>query len=191
MTAADTIQLEQSRSRRLTQVDIDGFVAAGVPPLALAQSWAGDFAAIGHDRVVFEQRTGRFEFARNVSSAVGGEEAFTLALFDAAGDPSDVVAVWPERPTSLWLGRVAMLGEEQVRMLRFGEPLDVHETFLDWLRADRRGVVILHARRAAGILDGVQLRASSAEYARRLRTTLVRPAPPIEVRAEAVAVRAA
>lgn len=176
---------EHAQARRLNQRDIDGLLAEGVPPLALARSWCGDFAFIGKERAAFDDM-GRFEFERH--HPAGAVNVYTVLAFDTFGEPADIFAFRPGQH-GLWLGAVDMLGQEQVLLPRIGDDaLDVHADVVAWLRAERRGVVILNHKRAAGLLHlAPPLRVASVEHGRQLRHALTIDAPRIVVRLEPVA----
>ena len=106
-----------------------------------------------------------------------------MPLLDEFARPADILAGDPAGPLGLWLGQVAMIGQEQIQLSRLGEPLAVFATLMDWLRAGRTGVVILNPARAAGLLDGVRLCVATIAERRKLEADLTRPAPPIVVRA--------
>ena len=68
------------------------------------------------------------------------------------GEPVDIVAIVPRASTVVTLmGRCAVLGLEQLYGPRL-EPLAIHDTALDWLRAERRGLFIVDIERAKHIL---------------------------------------
>ena len=170
---------EHALSRRLTQADIDAFAAEGIPLLALAQSQFGDYAVVCKDKVVFDGD--RFEFSRYRPD--GACNAFVLPALDHFGEVIDLVAFRHDR-CATWFGRAGLLGGEQPFLPRVGDvALDVHESVIDWLRAGRRGVVVINLARAASDLRAAApLRAATPEHARRLRTALTVPAPTILIR---------
>jgi hypothetical protein len=67
-------------------------------------------------------------------------------------------------------------------MIRVDECLMVYETPLEWLKAGRRGVVLLNPDRARSILlAGQPLGVTNREFGFRLRSALTGPAPEILV----------
>ncbi len=149
----------------------------GVPASAIL---ADDIPMLCRE-VVLDGR--RFEFAchRPSEDAV---PAFVFPVFDQYGDNSDLAAWHPTEGVALWLGTVAMLGEEQVDPTLRDEPLEVHASVLAWLRADRQGVVVLDQRRAKTMLREAGLLLVNDEgFAAKLHDALTIKAPQILVRA--------
>ena len=179
MTAHE-ILAEHVKAARLTVRDIEAFVADGVPVSAFALFRDDRHAWLGRDRVVFDD-AGRFEFERH---AKGGEavNVFTTIAWDECGDPSDLVAWRPGR-IGTWLGAASVLGAELVLEPRVAdEAIDVWPDMMAWLRADRRGIVVLDPRRAASLLHmAPPLRVQSVEQGRALRAALTIEAPRIVV----------
>ena len=90
-----------------------------------------------YDVVVFLPG-GRFEFARGLRDATGAKTAIIIPALDEYLQLADLVALDLETGAiATWLGRVAMLGQQWLSAATFDEPLLVHETPLDWLRAGR------------------------------------------------------
>jgi hypothetical protein len=88
---------------------------------------------------------GLFEFARYLEDTnVTVEPAFTLVVTTTYG-AIDIAAWQPQaNRIGLWLNRAVALGEEQILAPRLGdEALAVRPTPMSWLRARRRGIVIL------------------------------------------------
>ncbi len=100
----------------LRQADIDRLQGAGVPPLALAEGPQGQGYALARDRIVPHRAARRFEFTRHDETA--GEEVCSIVVLalDAWGVPVDLVAFHAGATpfTGSWLGRVGLLGEEQI-----------------------------------------------------------------------------
>ena len=94
----------------------------------------------------------RFVFEQHEPTHVTGERAFLFLVTDGGGDPADIVA-W--QPTSnrigTWLGLAWALGQEVIYAPRLSEQngLSVWRSPLDWLRAGRRGIVLIKPRLAA------------------------------------------
>lgn len=126
----------------------------------------------------------RFEFARDVGSSVGAVAAVVVPVRDQAGDVVDLGAWHLESGAfGLWRGVASLLGEDRLFAPRIGDDdvLDVFANVADWLRAGRRGVVILDADRARWALAGQRLVAPSDEFGRALLADLSLPPPQIFV----------
>ena len=185
MIAPDPLEIaaEHLGGEGLRQADIDRFRSAGVPAGAMFRSAYGWPAIMLRDRILDD--AGRFEFARHWQDEPA-QAAFTVPVFDSCGDLVDIVAWRPPNSVALLLGRVALLGEEQVYGPRFDEPLQVHSGVLDWFRAGRVGVVIVDAAPGAAMLrEAGPLMVDDVEFGRRLREVLTAPmrAPEILVMA--------
>jgi hypothetical protein len=125
---------------------------------------------------------GRFEFSKYLRDASGSERAVIIPCRGAYGDVVDLAAWSPDSGRlSIWHGRAAILGRENILAPRLSGALNVFATALEWLKAGRAGIVIVDAARAADLLDGVTLAVADVAYGQALRTLLARPAPPIVV----------
>jgi hypothetical protein len=178
---ADEILVEHALGENLTTDVLGALVREGVDMDAICQRVALDRIDPPRlDRV--EPLDGRhFEFARY---GHGDDDyvAMTFVVRDEIGDPVDVAAWTPSRPILLWLGRGALLGGEYALAPRLSEGLLVHETPLEWLRAECRGVVVLDDRRARPLLYRAQpLQVVSIEQGRELRAMLEVKPPKILV----------
>lgn len=162
--------------RPLSQQQIDWFLSRGVPVMALARSWDGAFSAVRAADVV-RLDGGRFEFAAMMAGRAS-DPAIVFDALDRFGEPADVIA-WRGDWLASWLGRVAMLGEEQLGTFRIAAALDVLPDALAWLQGGRRGVVIVDEAKAAGALRPVHMVAASLEQGRRLRRLC--EAPPLRI----------
>jgi hypothetical protein len=126
-----------------------------------------------------------FEFAGHARDPSGAVVAVIFLARDDLGDPSDLAAWEPETGRlALLLGRVAMLGQDNLYGWRLGDPLMVHETPLEWLQAGREGVFVIDPQRASPLLRMVEpLGVKRPEYGRRLQAALTICAPRIVVAA--------
>jgi hypothetical protein len=104
------------------------------------------------------------------------------------GEPADLFAYAPSTGQfGAWLGRIGLLGEQFALEPRTGEPLTVFRSPLEWLRAGRRGVVVLNADRARSLLWAAQpLAVDNRQFGLKLRAALIAPAPQILVNGGAV-----
>ena len=125
----------------------------------------------------------RFEFARHARDASGAVGAVVFLASDDLGNPLDLAAWEPETGRlALWLGRLAMLGQDNLYGSRVGEPLIVHETPLEWLQAGREGVFIIDPQGASPLLRMVEpLAVKRPEFGRQLLSALTIRAPRIVV----------
>ena len=174
---------EWRASGHLRQADIDRLRAAGVPPLAMAEGPRGVGFTLTRDRIVPHRAARRFEFTRHDETA--GEEGCSLIVLalDAWGTPVDLVAFHAGATPFVgsWLGRVGLLGEEQIHRPR--DILHVHATPLSWLRAGRDGVCIVDPVRAAPMLrDAGTMAVATSHERRRLVETMTVRLPRIIVR---------
>jgi hypothetical protein len=128
----------------------------------------------------------RFEFARYARDASDAAVAVVFHAPDELGNPLDLAAWEPETGhLALWLGRVAMLGQDNLYGWRVGEPLVVHETALEWLQAGREGVLIIDPQRASPLLRMVEpLGVRCPEFGRQLQAALTIRAPRIVAAAQ-------
>jgi hypothetical protein len=119
-------------------------------------------------RVEYRGNPERFEFVDD-----GGQGAMIFAALDQLGVPVDLCAWSPPRATALWLGHGALLGAERVLAPRIHEHyLMVHESPLAWLRASRKGVVVLDMNNAAPLLRDQRLLVTSPDYGAELEEAL-------------------
>lgn len=119
-----------------------------------------------------------------------GERAIIVPAQDPGGYPVDLIAFRMDTPMSFWplSGAAAVLGEDEIdRASAMAEPLQVHECPLDWLKAGRRGCVILDYARHwplhLGRIPALQF--EDAAFARRAAARMQNPIsiPPVLVRA--------
>ena len=184
MSAPITPFSEWKRCATLRQADLDGFLSAGVDVMSLVQSFDGSGLAIQRDRVVVHPVGRRFEFSRFSRGAFLDISAFILVALNPEGEFTDLVAFRGGENgfAASWLGRIGMLGEEQLDRAR--DELRVHGNVTSWLRAGREGVVVIDPVRAAPMLrDAGSMVVESWEEKRRLADMLSVKLPPIAVEA--------
>ncbi|WP_294532608.1 hypothetical protein [uncultured Rhodoblastus sp.] len=169
---------------QIRQTGFDWLMSAGVPPLALTRDPAPfDGFPVTAAQVEFLDKG--FEFTTYLRDPQRPQRALIILARDIDGEIADIAAWTPKTgDVRFWLGRLSMLGENNILAPRFDEPLPVHETALDWLKADRRGVFIADPARAAANLEGHSLLAENLNFAGQLKKALTRPAPPIFVKRE-------
>ncbi|MGO9768997.1 MAG: hypothetical protein ACLPSW_05465 [Roseiarcus sp.] len=146
----------------------------------------GLFDALEVADVLFRPAS-RFDLAREVGAVFGLVSAIIIPVHDETGDIVDLAAWNPDDGAlGLWRGAASMLGAENIFAPRLGEPLLVHETPLDWLRAGRQGVFIVDPQRAGPLLRlSEPLGVTREAHGRRLRQALTIPAPRIVVASNA------
>lgn len=115
------------------------------------------------------------------TEAQSGHRSIILPVMQT-GELIDLVAFRLETPLTFFSheGLAAVLGGDDLeRAAYFAQPLTVFESPLDWLRARRRGIVVLDQARFWPLhLTGIPtLRCTSVEFGRRLREALQRPFP--------------
>jgi len=147
----------------------------GVTGEALAEP---ELPATGHV-VFYDGGSSMFGFPEH-----GGQsyEAWLFLARDELGRPSDIVAFEPRRGLKAsWLGRVALLGQENLYLApRFDREraLTVFCDPIEWLIGDRDGVVVIDPVRAAPLLRRTEpLRALSPDFGRQL-AQVVNPTKP-------------
>ncbi len=125
----------------------------------------------------------RFEFGRNLRNATGAVRAVIIPARDEDDDTRDLAA-WSldDGRVATWCGAVSMLGEDQLSAPRRRAGLHVHRNVVEWLRADRNGVVILDAKRARWKLAEEILAVDDPAFGLRLRAAMRLPEPGIVVR---------
>jgi hypothetical protein len=160
---------------------IQWLLRQGVSTGTIAGPWA-----LRAGRVMFNQHDHRYrsnpigEFALIVGVLVADLSSTMVDL-----DADDIVA-WAPRSgrISTRLGWAFALGEEQIGIDGLGTtglPIPVHSSPLDWLRADRRGLVLADWEMAAYALRGLILEAEDAAHRRDLERRLTPIAPRIVV----------
>ncbi len=166
----------------LKQREVDELVRQGVPAAALTTPTpirAGYIVWVAADR---------FEFEHHVTYG-RPERAFLLLVEDSDDAPLDVVAWQPQTGRlGSWLGRAWGLGEGTIYQPRiFSDALPVWRTPLEWLRANRCGVVILKPTLAARFLGCADpLEAQDISHGYELRQALTIPPPRIVVAVSSV-----
>ncbi|MEY9189156.1 hypothetical protein [Bradyrhizobium ottawaense] len=153
------IRLAHLHGRSLKQREIDRFAELGVPALHLGSPWP-----ILVDKVVFEGVF--FSFADDLG--VLGELAFTIVVFSNAG-MIDVAAWQPETERlAVWRGDGFALGERQIHLPNpLAGGLHVFRSPIDWLRASRRGIVIVQPQFARAVLADVPVLVAEDEQHRK------------------------
>jgi hypothetical protein len=142
----------------------------------------GDARDLHFDSVVL-LAGGRFEFARHLRDASGNAFALIIPVYDDLSGLTDLAAFNLDTgKLGIWRGRGPMLGAENLYGWRLGDPLVMHETPLDWLKASPEGVFVIDPQRASPLLRQVEpLGVKSAIFGRRMREAMTIRAPRIVV----------
>ena len=163
------IGAEHLKGRSLAQKELDRFKSLGIDGLCLGTPWP-----VLADRVVFSNNS--FEFTRHVDDE-SSSSAYIIGVLGFGGLID--LAAW--EPASFhiasWLGRAFAISEQQIEAPHL-EPLPVWRSPLEWLRAGRRGIVILRPEIAWLRLADVPILAENVEHGlepRRLLTSPFRP----------------
>jgi hypothetical protein len=169
----DELIAEHSKGSLPSPLDVEGLTQTlGIPPQALAHEHNGRPNPLRRDKIV---RCGRhFEFARDARRENDVQAAFTLLAFDTCGEPLDIVAFRPRPHLQLsLLGRVTLVGEDQVLRPHLRRGLRVHRTLWGYLAHRRRGIVVMNFSRAALLLHDIRLIPEDENHRRELRRKLV------------------
>jgi hypothetical protein len=153
-------------------VELRWLRSQGVSRAAILCPWS-----IGATNVTFNGNT--FELDAK------GERVLTFLVEDC-GEVIDIAAWRPcTRKLATWLGSGFAIGQEAIfnpATYFVGDALHVHETPLQWLKADREGIVILRPDLAPAYLSNCQrIRCSEAAYARLVEQWLQPPKPTVEI----------
>ena len=165
-----------SAGRDLKPGEIERFAAKGVEQAALR--YPQPLRANG----IVYRSDGSFEFAIDTGHR-RITQAFTILATTTFG-AVDIVAWQPEtNQIASWLNRAFALGEEQIWAPRLGdEPLPIWRTPLNWLRAGRKGIVILRPEVACLQLDCVSgVCAEDFAHAEALERILFPPKPKTKI----------
>ena len=142
----------------------------------------GAFDALHVADVIFRPG-GRFDFSRDVREVYGHVAGVIIPARDERGDLVDLAA-WnvDGGELALWRGVASMLGDDWVNAPRIeSDALAVFPDVASWLRAGRRGVVIVDPQRARWRLAGERLAVDDVAFGRRVRDALRLPEPKIMV----------
>jgi hypothetical protein len=167
-----------AQTRALDDAQRKWLLAREIPPAALDNDPGRPAAPVRAARVAF---TGAyFDF-------VGAEDedarpALCVIARDEFGIVDDLVAFDARGSVGRWLGRAVLLGEQMRFFPRVKSPaLRVFADPWEWLRGERRGVVILDQGRARWRLAGDMLSVDEAAFGRRVRDAMRLPEPRILV----------
>ena len=167
-----------AQTRALDDAQRAWLLAREIPPAALNNDPGRPAAPVRAARIAF---TGAyFDF-------VGAEDedarpALCVIARNEFGIVDDLVAFDARGRVGRWLGRAVLLGEQMRFFPRVESPaLRVFADPWEWLRGERRGVVVLDRGRARWRLAGDVLAVDEPAFGRRVRETLRLPEPRILV----------
>lgn len=110
-----------------------------------------------------------------------GPRALLFLARDRDGLDADLVCWWPREDRVASLHGAALLGAESLD--EADEPIEVHAGVLEWLRAGRRGVVMVNQRRAVPLLrEAKALVVDDLGFGEKLERALTLKPPRILVR---------
>ena len=160
--------------RKMTEADNNGLVAEGVNPLLVG---VDDVAPAGAG-------LWRREFQ--------GSRAWIIPVYSLSGDGIvDLLALPHDRPATVYWRYTAqgvVLGYENILSADYDhEPLVLHETPMDWMRAGKTGACIIDWRRywAGDVANVSAIRVNNPDFGFEVRKRLSQPVPcpSIQVRA--------
>jgi hypothetical protein len=178
--AVDSSPVEEMFNQQpdLAQSEIDDLLRLGVPALAV---WTPTPLRAATALWV---APGRFEFQQDGWANEEGERAILVLVDDGGGRPLDIIA-WapPTNRIGSWLGYTWGLGEGEINRPRLeSDAMPVWRSPLGWLKAHRRGVVLLKPQLAAMSLRAADpLQAEDVEHGCALEKQLTIAAPRIVV----------
>jgi hypothetical protein len=127
--------------------DLEALTAQSVPLEAIEHDFDEVGFAILQDRVAFDDADG-FCFERHLKYDETCQTALIAVARDQLSEPIDLVAMLLDRAAT-WLGRIGCLGLQNIFAPRLlNNVLPIATNALDWLRNERRGILIINPVRA-------------------------------------------
>jgi hypothetical protein len=167
-----------AQTRALDDAQRAWLLAREIPPAALNNDPGRPAAPVRAARVAFTGAYFDFVGAKDEDA----RPALCVIARDEFGIVDDLVAFDARGRVGRWLGRAVLLGEQMRFFARVESPaLRVFVDPWEWLRGERRGVVILDRGRARWRLAGDVLAVDEADFGRRVRDGLRLPEPRIMV----------
>lgn len=162
--------LDRAEGRPLDGAALRWFLGQGIDPVSIASPWAVTACS------VYFNANGIYEPA----PASGlGDFAFVIGINDEG--LVDLAAWCPKsRRIASRLGIGWAIGQGQVERCSLGSTgpaLPIFRSPVGWLRADRRGLVVVDWRAAAAVLAGLTIEPEDADHARELGARLQLPRP--------------
>jgi hypothetical protein len=158
----------------------DRLFALGIRGLGV--SGRGPFDALQFSDVIFRP-AGRFDFAGEIGLVREQVGAIIIPARDETGEIIDLVA-WNTQTgaLALWSGDACMLGADQLTAPRVDmDALPVFPDAAAWLRAGRRGLVIIDPKRARWLTAETPLAVEDDAFGARLSADMKLPEPQIFV----------
>ena len=151
---------------------LEKLTAEGVPIEALEHDFDEYEFAVLQDRVAFDDNGG-FTFERHLKHDETYQRALVTPVRNQFGEVVDLFAMRRDR-LATWLGRVGCAGLQNLFAPRLlSDALPIAANAMDWLRNERRGVLIIDRERAKWELASAgPLAASSVEHGRALLSAL-------------------
>jgi hypothetical protein len=128
--------------------------------------------------IAFRRDRPIFDFADERGAEGVATQAFVFLARDGLGEQIDLVAWEPSSGRlAAWAGEAVLLGANVLSSPGIGDDrLAIFENPLSWLKADRRGVVVIDLDGAAAQLrDAAPLRAETLELGNRLNAAINAP----------------
>jgi hypothetical protein len=146
----DDIMNVFNASRPLSRREVDELESMGIPPDALADPILVVSSNVNFDgnRFEFEHHHHRYDEE--------GVHALVFLVINPWDEAIDIVAWSPSLgKLATWLGRAWALGQETIWHPRLTDhgAMSVHRTPVGWLKARRRGLVLVRPAAAAHYLD--------------------------------------
>jgi hypothetical protein len=164
----------------LSKVTYDRLFALGIRGLGV--TGRGPFDALQFADVIFRS-AGRFDFAGEIGLVRSQVTAVIIPARDEAGEIVDLAAWNIDRgAVALWTGESCMLGADQLTAPRVDmDALPVFPDVAAWLRAGRRGLVIIDPKRARWLTAETPLAVEDDAFGARFSANMKLPEPQIFV----------
>ena len=168
------------RCRPLLQSERDRLLALGISSIACERDADRGGYALRAARVLFEDPHFYFSWENPWGEMV---DAIILVVRDDFREVVDLAAFeLGSARSAVWQGRASMLGQYNLNRATLGQPIVAHETWVEWLSAERTGVCILDAGRARQTqLPSATIAVRTIDFGRRLKAMLTSPPPMIVI----------
>jgi hypothetical protein len=134
----------------LTRKQINHLKNLGVDEDACFFDWCGNWSII-RSAMIELLPNHRFEFSMQAHGSL--IPVLIIEVMNELGELVDLLAFRSNGEWALWLGRVPVLGLEYIHAPRIDEQLTVHRSIFDYIRAQRKGILILDPERARIALE--------------------------------------